>query len=259
VGVVAPGPEQFKEDVVKKRDLPYMPFYVGDWRKAPDIRALTLEQRALWFEMLCLMWESPRRGYLTIDGKTMIDDETLARMVGEHCFVITKILQVLAQRGVFSIEEGTQIVYCRRMVKDEQISVSRSVAGTNGMKSRYSKKKKPSVCYNKNTTKHITNADIDVDIETDIVNKDTLNSLIEQYCKERGIDKNNITGEYPRYAKSAKRIYISAGKNKETALSVIERGARYYTEKGLNWTFETIAKNYAEILAGERDPDADVK
>jgi hypothetical protein len=58
----------------KKNDLPAMMFYVGDWRKAPEIRALPLDARALWFEMLCLMWEMPRRGYLSINGKDPIDD-----------------------------------------------------------------------------------------------------------------------------------------------------------------------------------------
>ncbi|MFA4854011.1 MAG: hypothetical protein WC616_01495 [Candidatus Omnitrophota bacterium] len=152
----------------KKKDLPYMPFYVGDWRKAPDVRSLSLEERGLWFEMLCLMWESPRRGYLTIDGKTSIDDKTLSRMVGEDIFVITKIKQVLERCNVYSIEEGTGIIYNRRIVRDEAIKISRSAAGVLGMKSRYKKK----VCYNKSNNKDInkgiTNADIDIDIDIDI-------------------------------------------------------------------------------------------
>jgi len=46
---------------VKKDDLPAMPFYVGDWLKCPEVRALPLDYRALWFDMLCFMWESTER------------------------------------------------------------------------------------------------------------------------------------------------------------------------------------------------------
>uniref|UniRef100_A0A6M3XX50 Uncharacterized protein n=1 Tax=viral metagenome TaxID=1070528 RepID=A0A6M3XX50_9ZZZZ len=156
----------------KKYDLPYMPFYVGDWRKAPDIRALTLEERALWFEMLCLMWESPRRGYLTVDGETPIDDKTLARMIGEDSSVITEIKQVLASVSIYSVEETTGIIYNRRMVKDENIRLSKSIAGKLGMESRYKDKKKEGFCYNtsanKQPNKSLTNIEYEYESISDI-------------------------------------------------------------------------------------------
>lgn len=192
----------------KKHDLPYIPFYVGDWRKAPDIRALSLEERALWFEMLCLMWESPRRGYLTIDGKTPIDDKTLGRMIGEDISVITKIKQVLASVSIYSIEETTGIIFCRRTVRDEAIRLSKSTAGKLGMESRYKNKRKKEFCYNtsdnKSTNKSLTDSDIDIDIDiesgSDIkkgefqergdYNPDTirLTQLLFDLIKERKID-----------------------------------------------------------------------
>jgi len=158
--------------MAKKNDLPAMPFYVGDWRKAPEIRALPLDARALWFEMLCIMWEAPRRGYLSIDGKNPIDDKTLARMVGEPDFVITKLKQVLERCCVYSVEEGTGIVYNRRMVKDEHIRASRAIAGRKGMNSRY----KNRACYNKTdnkpTTNSITNTEDEDENEIENKNED---------------------------------------------------------------------------------------
>lgn len=44
--------------------LPSMQFYTGDWLKDPSIRRLSPAARGLWFDMLCFMWESPRRGFL---------------------------------------------------------------------------------------------------------------------------------------------------------------------------------------------------
>lgn len=44
--------------------LPSMQFYTGDWLKDQSIRKLSPAARGLWFDMLCFMWDSPRRGYL---------------------------------------------------------------------------------------------------------------------------------------------------------------------------------------------------
>lgn len=148
----------------KKYDLPAMPFYVGDWRKAPDVRALSLEARGLWFEMLCLMWEMPKRGYLSLDGKKPLSDEQLARMIGEDVFVITKLKQVLESCNVYSKDPETGVIFNRRMVKDENIRVSRSTAGALGMKSRYSGE---GVCYNKTANKKLTNTESAIAIENE--------------------------------------------------------------------------------------------
>jgi hypothetical protein len=115
---------------MKKHDLPAMPFYVGDWKKAPEIRALSLAARGLWFEMLCLMWESTERGYLTINGHPMTT-EVLARQVGFACNLLEGLLAELESFAVFSRREDGAI-FCRKMIRDVELSDKRATSGAKG-------------------------------------------------------------------------------------------------------------------------------
>ncbi len=120
----------------KKDDLPYFPFYVGDWRKATDVQALPLETRAVWFEMLCYMWESTERGFLTVNGKP-IPTNALARMIGLPEDLLKQNLKVLLEFGVASKRESDGAFYSRRMVKDQDIREKRKKAGSIGGKKSF--------------------------------------------------------------------------------------------------------------------------
>jgi len=103
---------------MKKHDLPAMPFYFGDWRKAPEVRAMEPDTRMFWFEMLGYMWESTERGYLTLNGKA-IEENTLATMLGIAHSRLTESLTTMSDLGVFSRRDSDGAIYCRRMVKEE--------------------------------------------------------------------------------------------------------------------------------------------
>ena len=108
-----------------------MPFYVGDWMKSPEIRSCTLAQRGLWFDLLCLMWESTERGVLVNPiGRPYTEDE-IARMVGEGNLV-NQILNQLEEKGVFSRRDKDNAIYCRRMIKEENIRKIRRRVGMLG-------------------------------------------------------------------------------------------------------------------------------
>jgi len=140
----------------KKDDLPYFPFYIGDWLKATDVRALPLETRAIWFEMLCCMWESTERGYLTVNGKP-IPDESLARMIGIPEILLKQNVKVLMDFGVPGIREVDGAIYSRRMVKDQDIREKRQKAGSLGGKHSFASRFAQANIQ--------ANADIEVDIE----------------------------------------------------------------------------------------------
>jgi hypothetical protein len=120
--------------------LPAFQFYPGDWRKDPGIQSLTLEQRGAWLEMMCLMHESERRGYLMLNGKPFPED-SLARLLGlqEEDLLnqnstkgISYLLTLLVDRGVASRDQETGVIYCRRMVRDEQLRKTRAECGKQG-------------------------------------------------------------------------------------------------------------------------------
>lgn len=121
--------------MAKKKDLPAMPFYFGDWRKAPEIRALDLDVRMIWFEMLGFMWESTERGYLTINGKSVITP-VIAKMLGIDITEFEEALKQMEDFDVFSMRNDGAI-YSRKMVRDEELRLIKSESGKKGMKSRY--------------------------------------------------------------------------------------------------------------------------
>lgn len=121
-----------------KTKMPAILFYTGDWLKDPAVRCLSLEARGLWIDMLCLMYESPVRGFLSVGNGTPVTAVLLARMVGGQEEQVQTLLDELNACGVYSVDEnGT--MYSRRMVADEKLRVQKSEAGKKGMKSRYNK------------------------------------------------------------------------------------------------------------------------
>ncbi len=98
--------------------LPAMQFYPGDWLRDVDLRTCSLAARGLWLDMLCLMWQAPRRGYLQQSSGNAITTEMLARAVGTGTDDVAGLLQELESAGVFSHGEHGMI-YSRRMVREE--------------------------------------------------------------------------------------------------------------------------------------------
>lgn len=111
--------------------LPAFQFYPGDWRKDPGVQSLSFHDRGVWFEIICLMHESERRGVLTLNGKAM-PEEALARLLGLDNQILTTTLTTLLTFGVASREAGTGALMSRRMVRDEQIRKIRKECGSKG-------------------------------------------------------------------------------------------------------------------------------
>lgn len=116
--------------MAKQRKLPAMQFYTGDWMKDTNLRGVPLAAKGLWIEMLCLMHESDRRGYLQSNGKPVPQDQ-LARMTGCSSDEVSQCLEVLEISGVFSRTKNG-IIYSRRMVRDEEVRQKSIINGRLG-------------------------------------------------------------------------------------------------------------------------------
>lgn len=115
----------------KKKDLPAMPFYVGDWLKCPEVRSLSPDFRGLWFDLLCYMWESRERGVMVKPNGNIYSDIEIIRMVGLDNQNSGTWLTILLENGVCQRREDGAI-YSRRMVKDETLRQIRTVSGSKG-------------------------------------------------------------------------------------------------------------------------------
>jgi hypothetical protein len=112
----------------KSTKLPSMQFYPGDWKKDPGIKSLSIAARGLWFEMLLIMWEAENRGYLVV-GNVPMNSQQLARNVGIDRTECEQLLKELEEVNIYSKYEETGVIYCRRMVKDENLRLAKCRAG----------------------------------------------------------------------------------------------------------------------------------
>ena len=92
-----------------------------------DTRTLSLQAKALWFEILLLMHTSPKRGYLLNHDSTAIGAKALAVGLGTTTDVIVELCKELESAGVFS-RTAEKIPFSRRMVR-EQSRIEKELAG----------------------------------------------------------------------------------------------------------------------------------
>lgn len=109
--------------------LPYLQVYVADWIR--DTRMLSLEARAIWFDLLTLMHDSDRRGYLYNRTGKPFSHEQLALYCATSCETVTEAIRELIDSGVASCTESG-VLYSRRIVKDEQKRQAARQAGKKG-------------------------------------------------------------------------------------------------------------------------------
>ena len=112
--------------------LPAFQFYPADWRKDPGIQMLTFHDRGVWFELLCLMHESPKRGLLLAPSGKKISTEELSRLLHLDKQVLNRTLNTIVNVGVGSYDPETGALMSRRMVRDEEIREKRKNIGKLG-------------------------------------------------------------------------------------------------------------------------------
>lgn len=112
----------------KKEDLPAMPFYVGDWFKCPEVRALQPDLRGLWFDLICYMWQSPIRGVMVKPDGTPYTEAEIIRMVGLDNNGSNGWLKILLSNGVCRQREDGAI-YSRFMLRQEEIKKQSKING----------------------------------------------------------------------------------------------------------------------------------
>lgn len=99
--------------------LPYMQFFPSDWLGHAGVRMCSIEARGLWIDMLCMLHQSCRRGYLLDESGTPIDVERLARVCGLATERVSACLQELSRVGAYSCDSAG-VIYSRRMVREDQ-------------------------------------------------------------------------------------------------------------------------------------------
>ncbi len=97
-------------------DQPWMKWYPADWRAETRLRMVSRAARSLWIDLLGLMHESVRYGYLLVAGLKPSSSQ-LAAVLGDKERDLEKWIAELEAVAVFSrTDDG--VIYSRRMVRD---------------------------------------------------------------------------------------------------------------------------------------------
>jgi len=99
---------------------PYIPLYVNDYLSEETLVGADLFDHGVWFCMMLLMAKSERRGYLCKkDGTALTVEEVVERCPKTQYGNVAEAIERLRVRETVSID-ADGVMYCRRMVKDEE-------------------------------------------------------------------------------------------------------------------------------------------
>lgn len=119
---------------------PWMKLYTKDILADEELKSCSLAARGFFLYLLSLMHRSVRRGYLCQANGQPWNLDQLARMTGCSTQEAAHLSQELLTSGVFSAtDDGTGVLYSRRMVRENNISEARSKAGKAGANSTHGK------------------------------------------------------------------------------------------------------------------------
>jgi hypothetical protein len=91
----------------------------------------TLASRGLWLHMIRVMHEAEPFGFFVSRGGETVDPVGFARRIAVPLRDVRKSITELEKHGVFSRDNSGRI-YCRRMVRDNAVSLDASISGKEG-------------------------------------------------------------------------------------------------------------------------------
>lgn len=142
---------------------PYIPFYIGDYIK--DTRRLPLSVRGAWVDLLLFMWDEPKKGEIT---GTMDEFAGMLSCSKTECeFVVNLLIEKMVCNHE-KLPGGKIKIISRRMKKDAEISLKRSLSGKKSSDVRKITQQKFNKTSTNNPTKIQQNPEYDNDIEDEI-------------------------------------------------------------------------------------------
>jgi DnaD and phage-associated domain len=159
------------------RDQPYLPLYVNDFVADEKLRMCSAESTGVYIRLMCLMHVSEEYGAITLSKRDKQHESQIRNFAYVLLFhfpyqvdVIERSLEELIDRGVLYID-GDKLVQ-KRMHKDGKLSLTRSLAGSQGGRPKANENQIPKQTESKRQSKSKANPEIEVDIVNDPVIED---------------------------------------------------------------------------------------
>lgn len=140
------------------RDQPYLPLYIKDFATDEKLAECSAQAHGVYIRLMCLMHKSDEYGTISLKEKHQKATDKIkafAEQIAKHmpfeAQIIESSLRELVAERVLKIE-GAKIIQ-KRMVKDNELSVKRSIAANNKYKDRA-----PEFCISKTPCKTEANS-----------------------------------------------------------------------------------------------------
>lgn len=115
-----------------------MKFYCQDWLKDSQLRLCSAATRGVFIDMLAMMHDFDKRGYLVISEKangklieSKLEAKQIARMIGEDLLEVQSAIDELIRYNVLKTDCNGYL-YSKRMVAETELSNLRSASGKQG-------------------------------------------------------------------------------------------------------------------------------
>jgi len=122
------------------RNQPYLPLYVDDYLTDEKLNMCSAATQGIYIKILCILHKSEEYGKLLIKAKYKQNESKIKNFALQLSKLITfseaeieAALTELIDEGVMAIEDD--VLYQKRMVRDNDISIKRGLAGAKGGKS----------------------------------------------------------------------------------------------------------------------------
>lgn len=240
--------------------LSFMKFYPYDWMN--DTRALSIEAKGCWIEILCLMWNAKERGIWTGTH------EEFARVTGSPWEAAPRILQELAKVATATFDDNKTTLINRRMQreqKEHEYKLNRdkryrerhkndaeTTPKTLDVRRQTPQDVRPQTT--KSTPAEPPKAEASAPSSSALPYKvpdkikDPAGNCVIWYKLLKLVPKDDRAWDkvhFARTKRSTKQLIEVVG-NRELALDCMDQLAAQFTKAGLSWTMETILKHAHE-------------
>ncbi len=171
------------------KDQPYLPLYVNDFLTNDKLVECSAEAHGVYIRLMCLMHKSSNYGMILLKQKDKQSESNilnfackLDRQMPFTVDVIERSLTELLEEGVLTMEGD--VLFQKRMVRDEKLSNTRALAGSKGGKNSTAKSKTENFAQDFAQAKSQANTENEIENENEYVN-DTDN-------REVGIEDKTI-------------------------------------------------------------------
>lgn len=164
----------------KKGKQPYIPIYIGDWEQ--DVNTISLEAEGALLKLIFKLWKSPEK------GKIICSPFALRLLLKKDEKATENILFELKNNAILDIktlENGDFLIQSRRILKEVELSKTRSTVGSKGAEAKKNKAKgKQKVSKRKANNKQSPEYEDEYDNEYEIEDKRKKGGVGERRGKE---------------------------------------------------------------------------